>query len=146
MGKYKFKNRKFPIQFQKVVDWISDTKGVDVILSDSTLFMGHFTRRISIHHNYDLNNNGLYALLHECGHVLQPATNIGCNAYKNIDDTDHPKEFMMGQFLNELDAWNRGMEIAKKLKLKINEKQFEKEKSEALLTYFTTTPPTFSKL
>ena len=144
MGKYKFKNRKFPIQFQKVVDWISDTKGVDVVLGDSTLFMGHFTRRISIHHNYDLNNNGLYALLHECGHVLQPATNVGCNSYKNIDDTDHPKEFMMGQFLNELDAWNRGMEIAKNLKLKINEKQFEKEKSEALLTYFTTTPPNFS--
>lgn len=144
MGKYKFKNRKFPTQFQKVVGWISDVKGVDVILGNCTLFMGHFSRRIVIHHNYDLNNNGLYALLHECGHVLQPTTNIGCNTYKNIDDTEHPKEFMMGQFLNELDAWNRGMEIAKKLNLKINEKQFEKEKSEALLTYFTTTPPNFS--
>jgi hypothetical protein len=86
-----------------------------------------------------LNENGLFALLHECGHSLQPVNNVGCNAYKNIDNDDHPKEFMMGQFLNELDAWNRGWDIAQKLNLKINVKQFEKEKQLALLTYFTTT-------
>ena len=45
----------------------------------------------------------------------------------------------MGQFLNELDAWNRGWEIAEKLNLKIDLKKFEKEKEVALLTYFTTT-------
>jgi hypothetical protein len=139
MGKYKFKNRKFPIKFQKVVDYINDLKGIEVSLSNSTCFMGHFNRQIFIHHNYDLNENGLFALLHECGHVLQPVTNIGSNAYKNIDSDEHPKEFMMGQFLNELDAWNRGWEIAEKLNLKINVKKFEKEKELALLTYFTTT-------
>ena len=140
MGKYKFKNRKFPKEFQKVVDWISNLKGIGVSLSNSTCFMGHFNRQIFIHHNYDLNENGLFALLHECGHVLQPVTNVGTNSYKNIDNDEHPKEFMMGQFLNELDAWNRGWDIAQNLKLKINVKQFEKEKEIALLTYFTTTP------
>jgi hypothetical protein len=140
MGKYKFKNRKFPKEFQKVVDWIGNLKGIEVSLSNTTCFMGHFNRQIFIHHNYDLNENGLYALLHECGHVLQPVTNIGANSYKNIDTDEHPKEFMMGQFLNELDAWNRGWDIAQNLKLKINVKQFEKEKEIALLTYFTTTP------
>jgi hypothetical protein len=139
MGKYKFKNRKFPIQFQKVVDYIGNLKGIEVSLSNSTCFMGHFNRQIFIHHNYDLNENGLFALLHECGHALQPVNNVGCNAYKNIDNDDHPKEFMMGQFLNELDAWNKGWDIAQKLNLKINVKQFEKEKQLALLTYFTTT-------
>lgn len=140
MGKYKFKNRKFPKEFQKVVDWIGNLKGIEVSLSNSTCFMGHFNRQIFIHHNYDLNENGLFALLHECGHVLQPVTNVGTNSYKNIDNDEHPKEFMMGQFLNELDAWNRGWDIAQNLKLKINVKQFEKEKEIALLTYFTTTP------
>jgi hypothetical protein len=140
MGKYKFKNRKFPKEFQKVVDWIGNLKGIGVSLSNSTCFMGHFNRQIFIHHNYDLNENGLFALLHECGHVLQPVTNVGTNSYKNIDNDEHPKEFMMGQFLNELDAWNRGWDIAQNLKLKINVKQFEKEKEIALLTYFTTTP------
>jgi len=38
----------------------------------------------------------------ECGHALQPVNNVGCNAYKNIDNDEHPKEFMMGQFLNEI--------------------------------------------
>lgn len=140
MGKYKFKNRKFPTKFQKVVDYIKNLKGIEVSLSNSTCFMGHFNRQIFIHHNYDLNENGLFALLHECGHVLQPVTNIGSNAYKNIDSDEHPKEFMMGQFLNELDAWNRGWEIAEKLNLKIDLKKFEKEKEVALLTYFTTNP------
>ena len=60
-----------------------------------------------------------YGKINERRHQLHEVIRLsGMNLI--IDDTDHPKEFMMGQFLNELDAWNRGMEIAKKLKLKIN--------------------------
>ena len=46
--------------------------------------MGHFNRTIFIHHNYDLTKNGLYALLHEVGHSLQPPTSVGSNSYKNF--------------------------------------------------------------
>ena len=93
MGKYKFINRKFPKEFQKVVDYIKTKKGVDVKLGQITSYMGPFNRRIFIHHNYDLRNNGLIALLHEVGHVLQPPTNVGVNSYKNIDIDVHPKEY-----------------------------------------------------
>jgi hypothetical protein len=138
MGKYKFKQRRFPKDFQKVCDYILKEKGVKVSLSNSTLFTGHFNRQIFIHHNFDLNKNGLYSLLHEVGHVFQPATYTGANKYKLVDWDEKPKEFLMGQFLNEVDAWDRGYQIGKNLGVCIDEKLWEKTKTEALLTYFTT--------
>jgi len=136
VGKYKFINRKFPKEFQKVVDYILTKKGVDVKLGQITSYMGPFNRRIFIHHNYDLRNNGLIALLHEVGHVLQPPTNVGVNSYKNIDIDIHPKEYEMGRFLNEVDAWEKGYEISEKLNLKINKNDWNNQKQEALLTYW----------
>ena len=136
MGKYKFINRKFPKEFQKVVDYIKTKKGVDVKLGQITSYMGPFNRRIFIHHNYDLRNNGLIALLHEVGHVLQPPTNVGVNSYKNIDIDVHPKEYEMGRFLNEVDAWERGYKLSDKLNLKINKNEWSNQKQEALLTYW----------
>ena len=136
MGKYKFINRKFPKEFQKVVDYIKTKKGVDVKLGQITSYMGPFNRRIFIHHNYDLRNNGLIALLHEIGHVLQPPTNVGVNSYKNIDIDVHPKEYEMGRFLNEVDAWEKGYEVSEKLNLKINKNDWNNQKQEALLTYW----------
>ena len=136
MGKYKFINRKFPKEFQKVVDYIKTKKGVDVKLGQITSYMGPFNRRIFIHHNYDLRNNGLIALLHEVGHVLQPPTNVGVNSYKNIDIDVHPKEYEMGRFLNEVDAWERGYKLSEKLNLKINKNEWNNQKQEALLTYW----------
>lgn len=135
MSKYKFKNRKFPKDFQKVVDFIFDKKGITVELTQMTNFTGHFNRTINIHHNYDLTKNGLYALLHECGHALQPPTHVGVNAYKNIDEDEHPKKFVLGRLMNEIDAWDKGLEIANKLKIKIDINAWEKEKETALITY-----------
>ena len=43
MGKYKFINRKFPKEFQKVVDYIKTKKGVDVKLGQITSYMIHLT-------------------------------------------------------------------------------------------------------
>jgi len=136
MGRYKFKNRKYPKDFQSVSDYIKSKKGVVVELGDITSFMGHFNRTIFIHHNYDLTRNGLYALLHEVGHSLQPPTSVGSNSYKNIDEDENKKEFEMERFLNELDAWNIGLTIAKKLNLTINQNEWNTQKKEALLTYW----------
>ena len=135
MSRYKFKNRKFPKNFQKVVDYIFDKKGITVELTQMTNFTGHFNRTINVHHNYDLNKNGLYALLHECGHALQPPTHVGVNAYKNIDEDEHPKKFVLGRLMNEIDAWDKGLLIANELGIKIDMKAWEKEKETALITY-----------
>jgi hypothetical protein len=122
--------------FQKVVDYIFKEKGVRVQLSNSTCFLGHENKLIFIHRSYNLEKNGLYALLHECGHALQPVTNTGVNCYKNIDEDEKPKEFAMNRFINEVDAWDRGLSLANKLGIKLDFKKFEKEKNTALLTYY----------
>ena len=139
MGRYKFKNRKYPKDFQSVCDYIKIKKGVIVKLGHGTSFMGHFNRMIFIHHNYDLTRNGLYALLHEVGHALQPPTNVGSNSYKNIDDDLNKREFDMGRFINELDAWKIGLNIAKKLNITIDNREWNIQKNEALLTYWPNT-------
>jgi len=42
----------------------------------------------------------------------------------------------MIMFIHELDAWNRGEQLAEDLNIKIDKKLFEKSKQEALLTYY----------
>lgn len=122
--------------FQKVVDYIFKEKGVTVQLSDSTCFLGHDIKVIFIHRSYNLEKNGLYALLHECGHALQTPTNTGVNRYKNIDEDKNPKDFAMNRFINEVDAWDRGLSLANELGIQLDIKKFEKEKNTALLTYY----------
>jgi len=41
----------------------------------------------------------------------------------------------LGRLMNEIDAWDKGLKIAKELGLDINMKAWEREKEEALITY-----------
>lgn len=125
--------------FQKVLSWVKTHFKTDVKLSNSTVYVGGETNTIFIHHNYNLEKNGLISLLHEVGHVMQPTVDdekFGPNRYKVIDDLDHPKKFQMLQFMNEVDAWNRGEELIRILDLNVDMKRWNKEKEESLLTYY----------
>jgi hypothetical protein len=127
--------KPFPKNFQKVVDYLK-TRGIYVQLSTSTNFFGGGVNLINIHHNYNLEKNGLFALLHEVGHSLQNTEVYGPNHYKRIDDDDQPTKFNMYRFINEVDAWNRGERLAEELGIQIDKKEFSKSKEEALLTYY----------
>lgn len=127
--------KPFPKDFQKVVDFLKDIN-VEVKLSQMTCFMGLSTNVVNIHHNYNLSKNGLYALLHEAGHVLQDDTPYGSTHYKKIDDDEQPKKYKMYQFMNEVNAWDNGYDLALTLGIRLNEKEFHKCKEEALMTYY----------
>jgi hypothetical protein len=122
MSRYKFKNRKFPREFKKVVEYIQKTKGVTVLLGHDTLFNGHFSREIIIHHNFDLNGNGLYALLRGCGEVYQPPITPFTTLYE--------------KYIRELEAWERGLQIARELKLKIDESKYKEEQGRVFTEKF----------
>ena len=122
--------------FQKVSNWVKDNCNVDVELGNMTAFLGHRSGKIFIHHNYNLEKNGLIALLHEVGHALQTDEQYGPNHYKNVDDLEKPKEFKMYQFMNEVDAWNQGLWLAQELGIEIDKKRWQKQMEEALLTYY----------
>jgi hypothetical protein len=129
-------NQPFPANFQKVVDYLQEHHDVDVKLGGTTVFLGMGLNRIFVHYAHNLEKNGLYSLLHEAGHALQPRTNTGANYYKSIDEDKHPHKFTYHQFLNELDAWERGKKLAEKLGIDIDIKEYTKLKDESLITYF----------
>lgn len=129
--------KTFPTQFQKVVDYLKDEHGVEVTLGQMTSFLGHYQKKIMIHHNYNLEKNGLIALLHEAGHVLQEP-NGSANFYKSIDDEDQPRKFAMYQFINEQNAWDNAVKLMKELELDIDSNDFMSLREEALMTYFPT--------
>jgi hypothetical protein len=127
--------KKYPQNFQKVVDYLK-SRGIYVQLSTTTNFFGGGVNLINIHHRYNLEKNGLFALLHEAGHSLQNTEKFGPNHYKRIDDDEHPIKFNMHRFMNEVDAWDRGEHLAQELDIRLDKKEFFKSKEEALLTYY----------
>jgi hypothetical protein len=127
---------QFPNNFQKVVNFLK-TQSISVELSNSTCYIGNSDNaKIYIHRRYNLNKNGLYALLHEAGHFLQPHGKYSANHYKNVDDCEQPTKFNMYQFMNEVDAWDRGLNLANELGIFINKEEWGKEREIALLTYY----------
>ncbi len=129
-------NKPFPKYFKIIVDHLRKKYNIDVVIGNMTCFTGHEQKKIIINYRFNLEKNGLYALLHEVGHSLQPATATGPNLYKIIDDMEYPTQFKMYQFLNEADAWDRGARFADELNIPIDLRQWNKIKEEALLTYF----------
>jgi len=125
----------YPTNFQKVVDYLKG-RGIYVQISTSTNFFGGGVNLINIHHRYNLEKNGLFALLHEAGHSLQNTDEFGPNHYKRIDDDEQPTKFNMYRFMNEVDAWDRGEQLAEELGIQFDKKEFSKSKEEALLTYY----------
>jgi len=126
---------QYPTNFQKVVDYLKG-RGIYVQLSTTTNFFGGGVNLINIHHRYNLEKNGLFALLHEAGHSLQNTHMFGPNHYKRIDDSEQPTKFNMHRFMNEVDAWDKGERLAEELGIQLDTKAFFKSKEEALLTYY----------
>ena len=130
--------KTFPSSFKKVVDYLKTHHDVTANLGSVTNYMKS-KKEITIHFNYDLNRNGLYTLLHEAGHALQPneVNDVeGVNRYKGIDDLEKPRKYAMYLFLNEKDAWDRGWDLAEQLNLNLDIKDYNRERDISLLTYF----------
>jgi hypothetical protein len=124
--------KRYPEQFKKVSDYLKEKLGIEVLLGQITAFMGHANKKIFIHHNHNLEKNGLYSLLHEVGHVLQTDRD---NHYKTIDEDKQSKKFKFYQYLNEVDAWKKGLLFANEFGIKVNIEDWVKIKDESLLTY-----------
>lgn len=124
--------KKYPKQFKKVSDYLKEKFGIDVLLGQITAFMGHKNKKIFIHHNHNLEKNGLYSLLHEVGHVLQTDED---NYFKTIDEDKEPKKFKFYQYINEINAWEKGLLFANELGIKVNIEDWVKVQNESLHTY-----------
>ena len=124
--------KKYPKQFKKVSDYLKEKFEIDVLLGQITAFMGHKNKKIFIHHNHNLEKNGLYSLLHEVGHVLQTDKD---NYFKTIDEDKEPKKFKFHQYINEINAWEKGLLFATELGIKVKIEDWIKVQNESLHTY-----------
>ena len=125
-------NKKYPKQFKRVSDYLKEKFEIDVLLGQITAFMGHKNKKIFIHHNHNLEKNGLYSLLHELGHVLQDEKD---NFFKTIDEDKQPNKFKSHRYQNEEDAWDKGLRFAKSFRIQVNMKDWLKVRKESLQTY-----------
>ena len=125
-------NKKYPKQFKRVSDYLKEKFEIDVLLGQITAFMGHKNKKIFIHHNHNLEKNGLYSLLHELGHVLQDEND---NFFKTIDEDKQPNKFKSYRYQNEKDAWDKGLRFAKSFGIEVNIKDWLKVRKESLQTY-----------
>lgn len=81
----------------------------------------------------------LYVLLHECGHHLvgdrQPGERYG-NGW-NVDDgpTKRTLVHRIDVLDEELEAWHRGLKLAKRLKIKVNQERYNLIRARYVKTY-----------
>lgn len=142
---------KYQKAIDKVVAWATN-RGYDVDFGGSYEDrMSEFEKIITINTRFKPEIQ-LYALLHECGHVL-----IRCDKkrYKRhfrvlasaetLSRTKHSfnkrsyrsKAWQVDQIAEEIDAWRKGRELAKRLKIKINEDTYDKEIGRWVFTYIS---------
>lgn len=122
---------------KKVVDWCSErdlnirfTNDAYAGIDGTLIYVNVASRPVT----------QLCLLLHECGHHL-----IGACGDKNVvfDETervDDGEEKTHSDIVNtigeEFEAWRRGINLARRLKIKLNVKEFSKLKTKLLFTYF----------
>lgn len=83
----------------------------------------------------------LYTLIHEIGHMLQQLHNA-CSYNqkysalysKNQYSSDR---YRMARLQEEMEAWDVGLNLAKSLRISINEVYYNRIRTESLLTYVT---------
>lgn len=122
--------------FEKVIQFIEEEKGTDVVLkSESTCYI-RSVNRLFMHFNFNMEKNGLMVLLHEVGHALQPENKQSIVAQKYEDGEATKKEVCLAIWETELDAWERGEQLAKDLNLDIDWNIFYKKMQEGLQTYY----------
>lgn len=79
----------------------------------------------------------LICLLHECGHVLvyENGSVPDFKFLRASNDDDVESRYRVNRVLEEAEAWKRGLSLAKRLLIPIDEEEWEEEKVDALQKY-----------
>jgi hypothetical protein len=94
----------------------------------------HISKQIEINNSMP-NEIQFYRLLHECGHALI-FENGGSIDYKSKDldspDNSDKRTYIV---IEEIEAWKRGLTLAKRLKLPVDDKKWEAAMISAIKKY-----------
>lgn len=138
------KRRLYQAGLNKLILW-ADSKNFEVLFGHGFIDeMTHFDRTITINTKSKIENQ-LYACLHECGHLLIHLNRNYSKKYPNTYrveslPTKHKglvraHKYQVDVIAEEIDAWRKGKELAKRLGIFINEKNYNDEMSKYVFTY-----------
>jgi len=105
------------------------TKGVDSCIC-------HITKIIEINASVSMDNQVIH-LLHECGHALifDNGSVFNFKGKKNYDLETQNDGDRIYTVIEEAEAWRRGRELAKRLKIEVDEDVWEGSMIDALKEY-----------
>lgn len=125
----------------KAIESWAYSKGYDVLLETDGADGVYFTCNQIVLNSRNHIEKRLYILLHECGHIL-----INNNSFDRVFSLSLDTEAIMGgkkvsrkrrvaKLAEEIEAWKRGENLARRLGVKINEEKFDKIRSDAIMSY-----------
>jgi hypothetical protein len=134
----------------KIENWCTKKKIKVVYKTGVISNYDDFKRTITINKTCTLANK-FYTLLHECGHALimdnsikskvkrknHPGRFTARDWYSDIKKIrkHHVNEMVVDVIDEETEAWRRGEQLAKRLKIKYDQNEFNKAKFDALMSY-----------
>lgn len=134
----------------KVEEWLS-IKGYTLSVEPNTADEVHFEPVLCVFLNANQSRESmLHTALHECGHVLirkarmrrGPRGRTRCTGISALEEHKgvgrykrSTKRRQMAVMTEEIEAWERGLKLARRLGIKVNTKRFENARIRALMTY-----------
>jgi len=124
-----------------IVDWCNH-KNINIELSQLSGGIAHYDvgeNEIVIDSRLKLENM-LYALLHECGHVLigrkKPHERFGMGYSADTESAGRKSATHKLDIIDEeFEAWHRGRKLAKRLGVKINKVDYDRLKAKCMKNY-----------
>lgn len=126
--------------FKKIKRWV-ENKGFDLVVSNDGDYVS-FVDKVVVVNKRSSKENMIFSLLHECGHICQRQKMRNYfNDFKHqlLGNDDRRKSrsysYRVSVLEEEFDAWKRGRRLAKRLKINIDEDNYQRYKSRCIVTY-----------
>ena len=135
------RRRLFGASFNILANWLYD-KGYNLhVDTDETNAFYREDKLICIDSRMGIEKR-LYTLIHECGHLLiEDRWSAYAKKYLHAGVRGDGRKMRSAKYRvsiieEEVEAWEKGYRLAKRLNLYIDEEGFVKDKTEALMSYF----------
>ena len=131
---------KIEKQFNKIKNWV-EKKGYTLKFGKAD-YVDYSTKEVVVFQNqYNLKHQ-IYSALHECGHVIIGNSSNYYRDFKSIVKADtidgrHYRSnlYKYKKLKEEIDAWEKGYKLAKKLGISINKDDYDKYAAKYFVTY-----------
>lgn len=129
--------------FNKVQAWL-DKRGYSLFRSRKKTIVDEVDTEIKVVFISERSKpiNQLYSLLHECGHIVERSKKNYIVKYKektqredNPSNNYYSYRYLVEEIEEEISAWRHGEELARKLGICIDEKEYYKYGSRWVMTY-----------